>query len=258
MISATIVTFNEADKLKTCLESIHTWVDEIIIVDLGSTDNIKAVARQYSCKLVHHPFVSYVELVRNFAINQCSGDWILVLDPDEYVPPSLQKYLQRYAKTHKTGVLNIPRKNVFFDHWINHTNFWPDYQIRFFRKGTVEWKEVLHSYPTTSLPDTKLPPEEKSALVHSTYPSFRSFIQKQHRYAKIRAQERYLLGESPSLLTMSFAVTREILARYIKHKGFLGGKHGLILTGGLLYYILDAEWQLKKLRSLHRKGQRTA
>lgn len=245
MISATIVTYNEAAKLQKCLQSIADWVDEIIIVDLGSSDHTAVVAASFQAKLIKHPFVSYVELVRNFAIKQCSGDWILVLDPDEQVPKTLQDYLLTYAQTHATGALNIPRMNIFFGRWIAHTNFWPDYQIRFFSKGTVRWRKQLHSYPTATIPATKLPLHKKYAIKHEGYHSFASFINRQHRYALIRAQERYNQGERFSLWSLIYLPSREFLARYIKHRGFLDGVYGILLVVGLMYYFVVTEWQLK-------------
>lgn len=134
MISATIVTYNEAAQLQKCLKSIHNWVDEIVIVDLGSTDDTKRIAKKFSCRVVSHRFVPYVEMVRNFAIDQCTGDWILILDPDEFITQNLRKSLQKFSKENPSGVLHIPRYNIFFGKWIEHSNFWPDYQTRFFSK----------------------------------------------------------------------------------------------------------------------------
>lgn len=249
MISTVIVSYNEAQNLKKCLQSISGWADEIIVVDLESTDNTKEIITQFSAKHIIHKYVPYVELVRNFAIKQCSGEWILVLDPDEQLTSSLKKYLRTYAQSNKTGVLNIPRMNIFFGKWIKYTNFWPDYQIRFFKKGTVKWQELLHSYPITTISHTKLPIDKKYAIKHITYPSFSSFINKQKRYATIRAKERFSLGEKASLSVLVYFIIREISSRYFKHKGFLDKEKGLFLLIGLVSYFCMVEWKLKKLES---------
>lgn len=248
MISAIIVAYNEAEKLKTCLKSIASFADEIIVVDLGSTDKTRKVATEFKAKIVPHKFVSHVELIRNFAIAQCSGDWILVLDPDEQIPGTLKKFLRNFIQKNTSGILNIPRMNIFLGQWINHTNFWPDYQIRFFSKGTVKWKKLLHSYPTTRIPDIKLPLQKKYAIKHITYPSFSSFLKRQDRYSSIRAKERYANGERFSFWSLLYFPIREFLSRYIKHKGFLDKKRGLLLMVGLLYYHWAVEWKLKALK----------
>lgn len=248
MISAAIVTYNEAKKLNICLESIADFADEIVVVDLGSTDNIQEIAAKYKAKTVAHPYVSHVELVRNFSIAQCSGDWILVLDPDEKLTKSLKQYLLKYIQDHSQGVLNIPRMNIFFGKWIRHTNFWPDCQIRFFSKNTVKWQEVLHSYPTTKVPPTKLPIDKKLAIRHITYPTFASFLEKQDRYSTIRAKEKKAAGERFSVLSLMHSTGREFLSRYIRHYGFLDKKLGIFLTIGLLYYYWGVEFKLKSLK----------
>lgn len=248
MISAAIVAYNEARKLKVCLESIADFVDEIVLIDLGSTDHIQEVAAKYKAKIVPHPHVSHVELVRNFSIAQCRGDWILVLDPDEKLPKSLKQYLAHYMENHSRGVLNIPRMNIFFGKWIKHTNFWPDCQIRFFSKNTVKWQEVLHSYPTTKIPSTKLPIDKKLAIRHTTYPTFASFLQKQDRYSTIRAKEKHTAGEKFSVVSLLYSTSREFLSRYIKHRGFLDKKMGVLLMVGLLYYYWGVELKLKSLK----------
>lgn len=248
MISAAIVAYNEAKKLDVCLGSIADLVDEIVVVDLGSTDNIREIVAKYKAKIVPHPHVSHVELVRNFSIAQCKGNWVLVLDPDEKLPKSLRQYLLKYVESHSRGVLNIPRMNIFFGKWIRHTNFWPDCQIRFFSQGMVEWQEVLHSYPTTKIPATKLPIDKRLAIRHTTYPTFASFLQKQDRYSTIRAKEKQVAGEKFSIPSLLYSTGREFLSRYIKHRGFLDKKMGVLLMVGLLYYHWGAELKLKSLK----------
>lgn len=247
MISVVIVAYNEDKKLKKCLSSVRDFADEIVVIDLGSTDNTVRIAEQFSSKIYSHTFVPYVELIRNYAISKCSGDWVLILDPDEYLKNPLKKYLLRITSSNRPTVLNIPRKNIFFGQWIKFTNFWPDYQIRFFKKGTVKWKKILHSYPDTTIPFVQLPKHQRYAIQHVTYPSFRSFISKQKRYAAVRAQERYKAGEKASLSILFYCLIREFLSRYIKHKGFFDKKRGLMLMIGLFYYFCAVEWNLLQL-----------
>lgn len=248
MISAVIVSCNEAPALKRCLQSIQRWADEIVVIDLESHDHTKAVAAQFQAKIVSHPFVPYVELVRNFAIEQCQGDWILILDPDEQLPTSLKTFMRNFTLLHESGVLNIPRMNIFFGSWIRHTNFWPDYQIRFFRKGSVQWQELIHSYPQSLEPAIKLPRQTRFALRHTSYPTVSSFFSRQKRYAAVRAQERFLAGEQFSWWSLVYFPMREFLSRYVKHRGYLDRERGHILVIGLLYYFVLVELRLRMLQ----------
>lgn len=249
MISAVIVSHNEAKKLKKCLRNVVNWADEVVVVDLESTDNTQSVVSQFKCKFIKHKFVPYVELVRNFAISQCAGDWILVLDPDERLPKTLKINLKRYARSHRRGILNIPRMNYFFGRWIKHTNFWPDKQIRFFSRGDVKWHEEIHSYPQTKYQPIQVPSKTRYSIFHFGYDNFFDFIERQNRYSSIRAREKYRAGHRFSYRSFFYQPLREFLARYIKHRGFLDGKRGLFLTLNLMLYHCFVEW---KLLELHR------
>lgn len=239
MISAAIVTYNEKKKLKDCLESIQFFVDEIIIVDLGSTDELDQVLSKFKkVKKIDHPLVPYVEPVRQFSIDQCAGDWVLVLDPDERVSNGLAKTLKEITedKSFSYSAINIPTKNIFFGKWIGHTNFWPDRHLRFFKKGKVKWGKKIHSYPKVNGEIYNLPANEQLSLIHFGYTTRQQFIQKQNRYAQVEAQNRLADGKRFSLFQFVWMPMREFLARFIKHKGYLDGFDGIFLVTILMYY----------------------
>lgn len=250
MISTVIVAHNEAHNLKRCLTSLGKWSDEVVVVDLDSTDNTRAVAESFGCKVVAHEAVPYVERVRNFAIAQCSGDWILILDPDECVTASLKGFLRCFAARNHQGALNIPRKNVFFGHWIRYTNFWPDFQIRFISNGSVLWQEQIHSYPVVFAPLSRLPAVEMLAIQHFGYTSFSDFLKRQERYAAIRAEEMFQSGESFSVWLLVYSAVRELLTRFVLHLGFLDRERGLFLSLALVYYQILVQLNLRKLKNL--------
>ena len=132
MISVVINTFNEEKNIKGCLESVK-WVDEIVVVDMYSDDRTVQIVQDYTDKIFMHKRVGHVEPARNFAISKATGDWVLVLDADERVPRSLATKLKQIVRENPHGVsaVSFPRKNVFFNKWIRHTGWWPDYKRRF-------------------------------------------------------------------------------------------------------------------------------
>jgi len=83
MISVVLVNLNEAVKLERCFKSLIGFADELVVLDLGSNDQSINICKKYGAKIFKHPFVSFVEKVRNFAVSKTNGEWVLVLDPDK-------------------------------------------------------------------------------------------------------------------------------------------------------------------------------
>ncbi len=252
MISVVIVTFNEADKLIRCLKSIKDFVQEIVVVDIGSTDSTEEVLKKFNARVFKHRWVPYADPIRNFALSKASGDWVLMLDPDEVVPVKLKRYLKDFTKIAKDQdlvAINIPFKNVFFGQWIAHTNFWPDKHIRFFKKGRVVWQSQVHSYPQVSGQIWEAPNDSDLAIVHLGYETYQQFIIKQRKYALAAAQNIVSSGGGFSFLNLIWMPTREFLARFIKHQGYKDGKHGVFLVGVLMWYHLLIQLNIIKLKT---------
>lgn len=247
MISVVIVTLNEGDKLEKCLANTNDFAQELVVVDLDSKDNTLEVAKKFGAKVYEHERAPFVEEVRNFAISKTSGDWILVLDPDEILSEGLKSKLRIVAKEDKYQAVNIPRKNIFFGKWIAHTNFWPDKHIRFFKKGSVDWPKIIHTYPKIKGQIYNLPADEKVAIEHFGYDNFGQFIGRQHRYASVQAQNNLEEGKHFSLLRLFWMPAREFLVRFIKHRGFLDGVEGLFLVVALMWYQIEVEIKVLKL-----------
>lgn len=249
MISAVIVTYNEGEKLKSCLESI-SFAEEVIVVDLGSTDITSEVCRRFKVRVFNHRQVPFVEEIRNFAISKAVGDWILVLDPDERLTGSLAIKLQEITGQDKYQAVNIPRKNIFFGKWIRHTNWWPDRHIRFFKKGSVEWDTKIHSYPKVTGKVLDLEAKPELSINHYGYDSIKQFIDRQNRYSEIEAKQRFEAGERFNWLNFFWWPSREFLVRFVKHGGFLDGFYGFTLTFLMMVYwiiVLVKLWEKGKV-----------
>lgn len=249
MISAVIVTLNAKQHLKACLESIREEVDEIVVVDLGSTDKTLEIAKAFQANIFTHERVDYVEVVRNFAVTKAKGDWVLVLDPDERIRPTLWKNLKEIIKEDQYTAVNIPRKNIFFGKWIAHSNWWPDRHIRFFKKGKVRWSDKIHHYPLVKGETLNLPAKEDFAIIHNSYDSFSQFMDRQNRYSEIAAKNLFEEGVRFSWVGFFWKPAREFLVRYIRHAGLLDGFYGIALTYMMMVYQLEVQvklWELER------------
>lgn len=245
-ISAVIVTYNEAHKLAGCLASIRDFADDIVVVDLGSSDRTDLLLKKYKVRKFTHSLVPYADPIRNFAISKAEKKWVLMLDPDERLTPILATRLKAIMKLKDSDyvAVNIPFKNIFFGRWISHTNFWPDKHIRFFIKDKVRWQDMVHSYPIIQGKILDLPAEGSLAIEHYGYDNYSQFVKKQMRYAKSDAWNRIYAGERFSIITLIWKPWREFLVRFIKHQGYKDGIYGVMLVLGLMFYQVLVQFKM--------------
>ncbi|MGB9755553.1 MAG: glycosyltransferase family 2 protein, partial [Desulfurella sp.] len=110
-IGCAIITYNEEDSIERALKSVD-FCDEIVIVDSYSTDNTVSIAKKYTDKVYFNKFVNYGEQ-KNFAIEKLSTDWILSIDADEVVSPSLKAEILKAIKNSKFDSYYIKIQLVF-------------------------------------------------------------------------------------------------------------------------------------------------
>lgn len=228
-VSVVLNTLNEEKNLQRVLQSVR-WADEVVVCDMHSEDGSVQVAKKLGAKVISHERVSFVEPARNFAIAKATGEWVLVLDPDEEVPSELASKLQEIAQGEAVDFVEIPRKNIIFGKWVKASMWWPDYNIRFFKKGKVSWSERIHRPPLTEGTGQKLPEEEKYALLHHHYESVSQFIKRMDRYSDIQADELFKDGVKFSWTDLIKKPLGEFLGRYFAKRGFEDGLHGLALA----------------------------
>jgi len=229
-ISVVINTLNEASSLPRVISSVKGLADEIIVCDMESSDNTREVAKKLGAKVFTHKQLDYVEPARNFAISKAKGEWILILDVDEEIPSGLIKKLKEIIKKPKDDYYRIPRKNFIFGKWIRHTRFWPDYNIRFFKKGTVSWNEVIHAVPMTQGMGADIPAKEEYALIHHHYEDIDQYIERMNRYTKVQSQELMKNGYVFAWQDLITKPLNEFLSRYFAGEGYKDGIHGLTIS----------------------------
>jgi len=247
-ISAVINVRNEANNLSKCLRSLRDFADEIIVVDMHSTDNSVAVAQKYHAKIYSYRPMKYVEPARNFAISKATGRWILLLDPDEYLNKTLKKELKNISARSDVDYVHIPRKNIILGKWFRHSNWWPDYVLRFFKRGHVDWKKEIHSQPVAKGNNLNLLDSEKLALRHNNYTSLSQFVHRALRYSSVQADE--LHKNKYQLKTSDFILKpiQEFNSRFFAAQGYKDGIHGLafsVLQAFAIALIYIRLWEIE-------------
>lgn len=229
-LSVIINTLDEEKNIVDCIKSVKKMADEIIVVDMESDDNTRKLAKKAGAKIYKHKRMGYVEPARNFAINKAKNDWIFIIDADERVTKKLAKRIKSAITREEISYYTIPRKNIIFGKWIQHTGWWPDYNIRLFRKAFVEWDNEIHSVPITKGQGADFEPKEENAIVHYNYLNLEDYISRLNRYTSIQAKEKYSQDKEFNWKNVISSPTKEFVSRYFSQQGYKDGLHGLALS----------------------------
>lgn len=229
-ISVVINTLNEENTIARALNSVK-WADEILICDMHSSDKTVNIAKKMGAKVVFHKRLDFVEPARNFAISKASGDWTLILDPDEEIPDKLRDRLTQIVSTmEQIDYVRIPRKNIIFNKWMKAAMWWPDLNVRFFKKGQVKWGEKIHKPPQTLGQGLDLPLNEELAILHNNYQNIGQFLERMNRYTEVEARELKIEGYNFKWQDLVEKPLSEFLSRFFVGKGYEDGLHGLSLS----------------------------
>ncbi|QQG42199.1 MAG: glycosyltransferase family 2 protein [Candidatus Woesebacteria bacterium] len=229
-ISVVINTLNEEENLSRAIRSVKGFADEIVVVDMESTDKTVEVAKKLGAKVFLHKKTGYVEPARNFAISKTMNSWILVLDADEEIPEKLAEKITQILKEPKADYFRIPRKNIIFGKWLKHSRWWPDYNIRLFKKGSVSWNEVIHAVPMTQGVGGELEAIEGLSIVHRNYDTLEQYVERMNRYTSQHALLKVNEGYKFSWKDIITKPSNEFFSRYFFGEGYKDGLHGLSLS----------------------------
>lgn len=144
MISLCIIVKNEEENIEKCLLSAEKYVDEIVIVDTGSSDNTKKIAQKYTDKIYDYKWCGDFSKARNFSISKSSNDWILVLDADEYITDYSIKNINNFISDDKNEKIvgRIERVNITESK--AHGKKYKERIERLFNKKYFKYEGIIH------------------------------------------------------------------------------------------------------------------
>ena len=245
-LSVAIIAQNEEENLRRVLPAL-TWADEIILVDSGSTDGTVAVAKSFCTRVLYQPWLGF-GAQKNFAIDQCAGDWILSLDADEAPSAELTAAIPSAiadAAPELAGFL-LNRKNFFLGQWMRHGGYYPDPKLRLFRRGRARFENrPVHESMTAEGPVERL---RAGDLVHHTYPTLALYLEHMNRYSTAGAPplvKRDRGSRSPAAFFTNVLLNplATFTYNYILRAGFLDGREGFLLH---LYHSSYISWKYAK------------
>jgi glycosyltransferase involved in cell wall biosynthesis len=230
-ISATIIAFNEATNIGDACKSL-TWADEIVVVDSGSTDQTRQIAEACGARVITREWPGFA-LQKQFAVDQAAHDWIFSLDADERVSDELKESiakLQREPENSLADGYRIPRRSYYQGRWIKGGGWYPDYQLRLFRKSRGGW-EPRHIHESVKLDSGSRVEKLSGDILHySVRDAAHHHRMIGERYAPLAAQQMFEAGRKTSALKIASAAPAAFVRSYILKGGFRDGLAGISIA----------------------------
>ena len=246
-VTVVISAFNEEKKIAECIESVK-FADEIIVINNSSTDRTEEVAKKHGATVITKDNNLMLNVNKNFGFTKATGEWILNLDADERATPELAAEIQKIVNQEDAVEgYYIPRKNIIFGKFIEHTGWYPDYQLRLFKNGKGKFaEEHVHEMITVTGETKKL----ESPMVHFNYETISQFVSKtMFIYAPNEADQLIKNGYKLSWRDCIAFPMKEFLSRFFARQGYRDGFHGLILSLLMSFYhlvVFASIWEKEK------------
>jgi glycosyltransferase involved in cell wall biosynthesis len=224
-----MITFNEEENIQRALESV-SWAEEILVVDSGSTDQTREIAKKQHARVIQNPWPGYGQQ-KNFAQNHASHDWILNIDADEVVPKELSEEIcdvlsQINQNQLKAAGFFMPRKTFYLGRWIKHGGWYPNYLVRLANRQFAKWSEPsVHEELCANGQLRYL----KHALHHYAFSSIEDQVLTNLRFSKLGSLDLQKAGQQASVPRIIFKPIGKFIETYFFKKGFLDGLPGFII-----------------------------
>jgi glycosyltransferase involved in cell wall biosynthesis len=225
-ISAVIITKNEQTNIGRCLRSL-AWVDEIIVVDSGSSDDTRQMATEAGA-VVYETGWSGFGPAKAFGVEKATSRWILSVDADEVVTAELAEEIRQMLSigTNRHG-FDMPRLTNFLGRWIRHCGWYPDRVLRLFLKAHGGFDDApVHERVVLNGDVGHL----KGVLRHYSYPTLEHYLTKSNRYTTLGARQAFENGKRAGWFDLVIRPPVSFISHFISRQGFRDGLEGLLIS----------------------------
>jgi glycosyltransferase involved in cell wall biosynthesis len=224
-LSVIIITKNEADCIRRCLESVK-WATEIIVYDNNSQDETVAICREYT----PHVFITEdwpgYGAQKNRALAKAQCEWVLSLDADEYLSAPAQVEIQTLLSSEPLcDAYEIPFVNYFCGKAIRHGDWGHHRVLRLFNREKRHITDyIVHEGVRTSGKMGRL----KNPVFHDSFASLEEAVNKMNLYTSLTAKMRQAKGKRSSIFKAVTASSWVFFRSYLLRLGFLDGNAGFL------------------------------
>jgi glycosyltransferase involved in cell wall biosynthesis len=230
-ITATIITLNEAEHIGKACESV-SWADEILVVDSGSTDETREIAAEHGARVIQRDWPGFA-LQKQFAADEAKHEWIFSLDADEVVSPELRATIEDLLFTNEAKLADgylMARRAFYMGRWIRGGGWYPDRQLRLYRKSKGRWEGAyIHE-------SVKMPPEARVEILSGDLLHYPGSDAAEHhrmigeRYAPLAARQMFEQGRRTSPVRVATVGCAAFIRSFFLKGGFRDGLAGFIIA----------------------------
>jgi len=246
MLSVCIIACNEEQDLPRCLASV-SFADEIlVVVDARSSDGTEKLAQDAGARVVVHPYEGNIEQ-KNHALDLATGEWILALDADEAISDELAAQIQAFlARPDAAGGMEINRVTWHLGRWIRHGEFYPDWQLRLFRRDEGRWQGV-NPHGRIQLPEGCTVGRFPGEACHWSYRDLADQVDRIQDFSSIQARANHDRGRARALQAMILNPPARFLRAYLWKQGFRDGVPGFVIAAATAFHVFlkyAKQWEL--------------
>jgi glycosyltransferase involved in cell wall biosynthesis len=232
-LSVAIITKDEEKNIPTALNSVK-WADEIVVVDSGSSDKTVEICKQFGANVIDSEWLGFGK-TKQKAVDHCRNRWVLVLDADEVITESLKDSIIKILSEPKFSGYRIKRNSFYLGKEIKYCGWDKDYTLRLFDREVGRFNEkIVHE---SVVMEEGLIGKITSPMLHYTFPTISSHIEKMISYSKLGAEQLKNRGKSCNLLTPFLRGGFKFIKMYLLKKGFMDGRNGFLLSVNSSYGV---------------------
>jgi glycosyltransferase involved in cell wall biosynthesis len=250
-VSIAIITLNEADRIADCLQSV-AFARDVVVVDSGSTDKTPEIAASLGARVLREPWRGFAAQ-KQFAVDQCQNNWVLILDADERVSAEAAVLIdQAVSQEGKTvAAYSFKRRNYLYGRWIKRSGWWPDRIVRLVRKdaGRFSQRAVHEQWVAEGAVEAW-----DVCIEHFSFRCCSDLVAKMERYSTLGAQDLLKEGRHANSLTPALHGAWTFFQTYFLQLGLMDGYGGFLIAvmnagGAFLKYakLLELLWNKKGL-----------
>ncbi len=240
-----MITFNNSATIARALESVAGWADEVVVVDSHSPDGSADIAAKYTGRVLQFDTSDQREKYQ-FAQDQCKNPWVMFIDADEWLPESFKREVEAilHSASASDGYI-VDRRNIYLGREIKYGGWYPDREIRLYRKDRGGWQGGIHAKVHVEGRIGQM----KNYYMHTPYSDTAHQIRTIDRYSEAYARDLFNAGRHFHLSNMVLRPIYRLFRDYIFKRGFLDGIPGLIILASTMYYVFMKHarlWELEK------------